>query len=279
MMSACRKPLLIIAAGVGVLIAGCATTIDTAALEHARAAVGIATQNPRIPRDRSADLQEAERQIALADRAVANGAYPETVSHHAYLAEVRAQIALATANAQAANAEIERLNTAFTKESTLELDRARGEVSQAQHGAGEAARRARALSAEKTDRGLVLTLSGVLFQLGSAELESAAKVSVARIAGFLIALPGRAAVVEGHTDNAGTAKFNRDLSMRRANGVRDFMVANGVLPERIVTDGYGAAYPVAFNDSSAGRDKNRRVEIIILEAGEAAETGRRKAGR
>lgn len=273
------KSRLFASAGLGILTLSCATAIDTAALDRARAAVEIAARNPRIPGDRSADLQEAERQIALADRAVSTGADQKVISHHAYLAEVRARIALVAAIAQSANAETERLTAAFAATTSAELDRARRDASLARHGAGEAARRARALSAEQTDRGLVLTLRGVLFRLGSAELEPAARVSVARVAGFLIALPDRAAVIEGHTDSAGSAKFNLELSRRRANSVRDSLLENGVEPERIVTDGYGVAYPVASNDTREGRNRNRRVEIIILEAGEPAETGRRKAAR
>ena len=262
----------------GLLLTGCAT-LDTADLDRARATVGIAQRNPRIPAEQSVDLREAERQLGLADRAVADDAPQETVSHYAYLAEAHARIAQAAAAAHAANSEAAELEALFSSSSTAQLADARSEAARARQSEGEIARRARALSAEQTERGLVLTLGGVLFRLGSADLQPAAKISIARLAGFLIALPERSAVVEGHTDNTGSIGFNRELSQLRAIAVREFMVASGVERERIVADGYAERYPVAGNDTEEGRKKNRRVEIVILDPGESPEQGRRQVKR
>jgi OmpA-OmpF porin, OOP family len=71
--------------------------------------------------------------------------------------------------------------------------------------------------------------------------------------------------VEGHTDNVGTAEYNLDLSLRRATAVRDFLVSQGVAAERLTVEGLGFARPVAENDTEAGRQKNRRVDLVINE--------------
>jgi outer membrane protein OmpA-like peptidoglycan-associated protein len=89
---------------------------------------------------------------------------------------------------------------------------------------------------------------------------------------FLKEFPDREVVVEGYTDSTGSGVYNLELSQQRANSVQSFLVGNGISPDRIVARGYGEAYPVAPNDTAAGRQKNRRVEIIILHAGEQAET-------
>ena len=111
-------------------------------------------------------------------------------------------------------------------------------------GAVEAAiRNAAALDAEQTERGLVLTLGGVLFEFDSAELKAEAEVSVARVAGFLIALEDRQAIIEGYTDDVGERDYNIGLSTQRAESVRAALVNSGVDAGRIAADGYGPDHP------------------------------------
>jgi outer membrane protein OmpA-like peptidoglycan-associated protein len=74
--------------------------------------------------------------------------------------------------------------------------------------------------------------------------------------------------IEGHPDNSGTASYTSALSQRRADAVEDLLIVQGIDPTRIVTQGYGEEYPVASNDSAAGRQQNRRVEVVIANPGE-----------
>jgi OOP family OmpA-OmpF porin len=80
-------------------------------------------------------------------------------------------------------------------------------------------------------------------------------------------MPDRKVLIEGHTDSSGSASYNSDLSQRRANAVEALLINQGVDPTRIVARGYGESYPVATNDTAAGRQQNRRVEIVILKPG------------
>ena len=127
------------------------------------------------------------------------------------------------------------------------------------------------LKAQQTGRGLVLTVGDVLFASGKAEVSSGAQRSIDKLADFLKAYPRRNVLIEGHTDNFGDEGFNIKLSQQRADTVRNLLVARGVAPQRIRTKGYGAKFPVVDNDTTGGRQQNRRVEVVILEEGASAE--------
>jgi len=130
------------------------------------------------------------------------------------------------------------------------------------------------LKAQQTDRGLVLTISGVLFAAGKAEVGPGAQRSIDKLADFLKAYPRRNVLIEGHTDNSGDEAFNIKLSQQRADTVRDRLVEKGVAPQRIRTKGYGPKFPVVDNDSPGGRQQNRRVEVVVLDEGASAEAPR-----
>ena len=119
------------------------------------------------------------------------------------------------------------------------------------------------LNAKKTERGLVITLGDVLFDTNKAELKSGASRSLKKLAGFLTQYPQRTAQIEGYTDSTGSADYNQDLSDRRASAVRTSLVGMGIDSGRITTHGYGKESPVASNNTAAGRQMNRRVEIIL----------------
>ncbi len=125
------------------------------------------------------------------------------------------------------------------------------------------------LNAKKTDRGLVITLGDVLFDTSKADLKPAATRSLQKLADFLKKYPDRQAQIEGYTDSTGSPSTNKDLSDRRADAVRARLVALGVKPERITTQGFGPDSPVASNATPAGRQMNRRVEIILSEEPES----------
>src|SRR5262245_38622963 len=127
------------------------------------------------------------------------------------------------------------------------------------------------LKAQQTDRGMVLTVGDVLFAPGKADIGAGAQRSIDKLAEFLKAYPKRNVLIEGHTDNLGDEAFNVKLSQQRADAVRDLLVARGISPQRIQTKGYGPKFPVVDNDSAAGRQQNRRVEVLVLSEGVSAE--------
>lgn len=127
------------------------------------------------------------------------------------------------------------------------------------------------LKAQHTDRGLVLTVGDVLFAPGKADVGPGAQRSIDKLAEFLRAYPKRNVLIEGHTDNLGNEDFNIKLSQQRADSVRDLLIARGVSPQRIRTKGYGPKFPVVDNESAAGRQQNRRVEVLVLNEGVSAE--------
>ncbi|MGC2718410.1 MAG: OmpA family protein, partial [Candidatus Acidiferrales bacterium] len=121
----------------------------------------------------------------------------------------------------------------------------------------------RVLPTTDTPRGLKVNMADVLFAFGKYDLQPAAREALAKFSGIVLAHPGLNLSVEGYTDSVGTAAFNQTLSEQRANAVRDFLVQQGLDPTSITATGFGEASPVASNDTAAGRQQNRRVEIII----------------
>ena len=119
------------------------------------------------------------------------------------------------------------------------------------------------LRARETERGLVVTLGDVLFELDRAELKPGATRNLDQLAASLRQNPKASIEVEGHTDATGGSSYNRSLSERRAQAVRDYLVSRGVDASRIQARGVGPDYPVATNATESGRQQNRRVEVII----------------
>jgi OmpA-OmpF porin, OOP family len=119
------------------------------------------------------------------------------------------------------------------------------------------------LKARQTDRGLELTLSDVLFEFDKANLTPGALLSLAPLVTFLRENPDRTISIEGHTDSLGSDAYNQQLSQHRADAVRDFLVQSGISADRITARGMGKSYPVASNATEAGRQQNRRVEMVI----------------
>jgi len=102
-----------------------------------------------------------------------------------------------------------------------------------------------------------------LFDTGSAGLKPGAREKLAKVAGIILAHPGLEMAVEGHTDSVGSAGYNQQLSERRADSVRDYLVRQGIAPSVVATSGFGKDQPVASNSTAAGRQQNRRVELIV----------------
>ena len=123
------------------------------------------------------------------------------------------------------------------------------------------------LQTTDSPRGLVVNMADVLFDFGKYNLKSDADIKLAKLAGIILAHPGLHLAIEGHTDNIGSDEANMKLSQQRADTVRDYLVQQGLATDSVTAVGMGKADPVADNSTNEGRQKNRRVEIIV--SGEA----------
>jgi len=127
------------------------------------------------------------------------------------------------------------------------------------------------LKAKQTDRGIILTLGDILFETGKDNLLPGAIRTIHQLVEFLNKYPNRNILIEGHTDSVGGEIYNLGLSQRRADTVRSALMSKGIGAQRITTKGYGKKYPVAGNSTQAGRQQNRRVEVVILNEGVSGE--------
>jgi len=119
----------------------------------------------------------------------------------------------------------------------------------------------------ETSRGIVISLSDILFDVNQSTLKAGAAQNIARISTVLKQYPDKQIAVEGHTDSDGSDSYNQDLSDRRAAAVREALVAGGVNASMITSRGFGESQPVATNATPVGKQQNRRVEIVVLGAG------------
>ena len=191
---------------------------------------------------------EAQRAAAQAERQRAEEAQREAQAQREAAAEAQRRAAEERAAAQAAQADAER---------------ARREAEEALQRAQELASRVADLEAAQTERGLVLTLGDVLFDVGRSELKPGSMRAIDQLVSFLTEYPNRNVLIEGFTDSSGSDETNLALSDRRANAVRAALIERGIAAARVQTVGYGEASPRATNDTAAGRQLNRRVEVII----------------
>lgn len=207
-------------------------------------------------------------------------------------AKRRADAEAARAQAEAAKAEAERMKQEAEKAAqeaarqkqeaeaaraalAAEADKARAAAQQADQARQQAENekqelRARLLqqlntilATRDTARGLIANMSDVLFSTGSFELAPDAREKLAKVSGIVLAYPGLRLQVEGHTDNVGGDDYNQQLSERRAQSVRDYLVSQGIAADTIGSRGFGKTMPIAGNETADGRRQNRRVELVL----------------
>lgn len=255
------KRLLVSLTALSILmLSGCAAPRKNPLLEEARTEFSEAESDPNIAARAPVQLKEAEETLNQAENLWKNNADPEVVSHYAYLAKQKTALARERTELAAAEEEIKKGEVARqqvmldvrTKEAKTLAERAE----QLQRELGE-------LKAQQTERGLVLTLSDVLFEFDKATLKPGAQRTMDKLNEFLQEYPNRTVLIEGFTDSVGSETYNLGLSQRRAEAVKDALLMRGIQSDRIMTRGYGEQYPVANNDSAAGRQLNRRVEIVL----------------
>jgi outer membrane protein OmpA-like peptidoglycan-associated protein len=121
-------------------------------------------------------------------------------------------------------------------------------------------------SGAKTDRGYVVSLSGVAFPTGESALKTEGKYLLAKLSGVMLAFDDMKLSIEGHTDSTGSEETNRKLSLARADSVKAFLTEMGVSASVMKTQGFGPDQPLMPNDTAEGRAKNRRVEIVMIDA-------------
>jgi OmpA-OmpF porin, OOP family len=121
-----------------------------------------------------------------------------------------------------------------------------------------------------TRRGIVITIPDGFFEVDKAELRAGARPDLLAIAAYLKEHPRRKALIEGHTDSRGSSEHNAELSLQRGTAVESFLLRNGVDPQHVEVRGLGERHPVATNRTAAGRQQNRRVEIMMLDAAATA---------
>lgn len=301
-----RLRLTLVPVAAAALLAACASApMNNPALDEARAMYGKAAADADAARSAPLELRRAQQALQQAEATLAAGGDKAQIDHQAYLARQRAATALQQAEiaradqaVSAASAERDRIlmaaRSSEAQQARGQADKQRAEAESARAAAEQArlqAEKARkdaetqlaaaeaakarvaklqaemaALQAKQTDRGMVLTLGDVLFDTGRAELKAGAFDTLDRLANFLRDNPERKLKIEGHTDSVGSDEYNLGLSHRRADAVRAALVSRGVDGGRITTEGLGKARPVASNDSAEGRQRNRRVEIVIANA-------------
>jgi outer membrane protein OmpA-like peptidoglycan-associated protein len=204
-------------------------------------------------RTRKAELERAasDRARAEAELASAKAAREKADADAARMA--------AQAQQQAAQAETAKANMAVEEANRLrrQAERERAELRtrlQQQFNM--------ILQTRDSARGLIVNMSDVLFDSGKYTLRPLAREKLAKISGIILAHPGLRLEVEGHTDSIGGDEYNQKLSEQRAGGVRDYLVAQG-LTDSVTARGFGKTQPVADNATSAGRQQNRRVELVV----------------
>lgn len=279
----------LIAAAVGaILISACASTPKTLPeVEQARADVQTLAGEPGSDQIASKELADARQSLQGAELALKEGR-KEDALHYAYLASKQAETGEArikeeqsrravtqgeadrnkvllearTREAQEA-AEAARQQQAQAEAARQQAESARQEALAAKAQAEDMQKQLADLQAKQTERGMVLTLGDVLFDTGAATLKPGANAQMERIAQFMQKNPEAKVMVEGHTDSRGSDQYNEELSQRRAQAVQDALATRGVDRSRVEAIGRGEAYPVASNDTPAGRQQNRRVELVF----------------
>lgn len=270
-------------------LTACASVPErNSALELAHGRYATAQGDPQVATLAPEEMRRASEALRAADLAWTEKQSATTVDHLAYLAGQRVTIAQETASNLAsqavtagAAAERDKVRLALrTREAdaaqqqlivsqrsdaqkTAELARAEASAVITESRVADLESELRELNATKTERGMVVTLGDVLFDSGQSRLSAGGTRNMAKLAEFFKRYPQRSATIEGHTDSIGADSANQMLSERRASSVMTALMGLGVPSDRLSTRAYGSQMPVADNGTAAGRQMNRRVEVVF----------------
>jgi len=285
--------LLPTAFAMSVMFAACSTTpTTTSQLDQARGDFMAAQSNPSVAANAPLEFKAASDALDRANTAAAKKESLDEIDKLAYIAKQKIATAQEAAKAKQAEADVAnaarqrdeirlQARTAEANNAKAAADRAKADADAARMQAEAAANSARDeaaknaalqqqladLQAKQTERGIVITLSDVLFQVDRAELSAEGMRTAQKVADVLAQEPQSIVQVEGFTDSTGTSSHNLELSQRRAESVRNALIGLGVPSAKIATRGYGEAYPVASNSDAGSRQLNRRVEIVLSQNG------------
>ena len=301
-----RQPnsYVVVIAAAGALLAGCASTPRRSPeLAQARNAVETLSSQPQAMEAAGPDLKQSSAELKRAEAALRNGAPMDQVNQLAYLSLRHAQAGQARVDAARAQAEVAQ-STQQRQQLLLEAEKHQAMTAQQQaqsaqqqaqsaqqqiqaaHNEAQQARmqaqsaqqqlaserqqfsqlQKQQLGAQQTEQGMVVSLSNVLFSTGKSTLQPGAHLQLDRLATYLKDHPKQRVLIEGNTDSTGSADSNQRLSATRAQAVAQALELRGVPQNQYQTIGLGEAYPVASNDTSAGRQQNRRVDVVFSNA-------------
>jgi outer membrane protein OmpA-like peptidoglycan-associated protein len=276
-----------------VMLAACATTpTTTPTLDQARADFVAASNNSQVTQYAPLQFKEATEALDKANAAAAKKDSLDKIDQLAYVAKQKIATAQEVARAKAAEADITHAKQERTEVQlqarTAEAERAKMDAAAAQRDAAAAQQQAQMAQAQaaamaertarleailvelhavKTERGYVVTIGDVLFDLDKASLKPEGISTLRKLADVMQQNPDRTVLVEGFADSTGKASHNQELSERRANTVAMALSSMGVSRDRVTMRAYGEAFPVAPNDTAANRQRNRRVEIVLSNEG------------
>ena len=267
---------IVLSVAIAAVLSACSATPErNETLERARTLVQDVESSPRAGLA-AKDIANARASLDAANRLAESRTRVSDMEFEATNAALSAQIA----NEKIVTAEANEAIADGTAQRQAVLIQARErDVRKSVEQAGDALRQAHAsqarvdsleteladLKLRKTERGLVLTLGDVLFETGQATLTAGAYATLDRLATALQQQAERKVLIEGHTDNVGSSENNQGLSERRARSVEVALTRRGVERSQITVLGKGEDFPIAGNDTSSGRQSNRRVELIFTE--------------
>jgi outer membrane protein OmpA-like peptidoglycan-associated protein len=278
---------------VSMMLAACSTTpMTTSMLDQTRGDFAAAQSNPSVAANAPVEFKAAADALDRANAAADKKESIDTVDKLAYLAKQKIAVAQEVAKRKQAENEVadagRQRDEIRLQQRTQEADKAKVSAEQAKADADAARRQAEAatasareeqsksaalqqqladLQAKQTDRGLVITLSDVLFNTDKADLSAEGMRTAQKMADVLLQEPQSAVLIEGFTDSTGSSSHNLELSQRRAESVRNALIGLGVKADKVATRGYGEAFPVASNGDAGSRQLNRRVEIVLSQNG------------
>ena len=275
-MKTFKTGLMTAASATVLLLVGCAgTPSENPQYIEAQAQLEAVKAKPNSERYAALEVSEAEDKLEQLGKAISSGD-EDAIDHFAYVTKTQIEIADETIDMKQAmkvieNAEVQRKD-ALLAARTREAEQAKQQLQTLRSELDN-------MQTQQTDRGLVITLNSILFDTGEATLKPGARKELQNIANYLEKFPERNLVVEGFTDSTGPEELNERLSQERADAVRQALVSAGIDGSRIQTRGYGEQFPIASNDTNAGRQLNRRVEVVISNSDDTDVTERQVSDR
>ena len=238
--------LLPVASLCALMLAGCATPPENPQLLQARGQFAALQQKPESNTLAALETKDAFTALNKADQASLKDRQAADIDQLAYLAQQKIALAEQTILGREAEAGLKKIDAERTQ---VQLDVRTQQL--------------KALQAQKTQRGEVVTFGDVLFDTGKADLKYGSQRNFEQLAQYLTANPERKVRIEGFTDDVGGDDFNQRLSERRADAVAFALKQMGISADRLITQGYGKQFPIADNANARSRQLNRRVEVII----------------